>query len=201
MSDTESLVQLRTFVANLRDRYARYHAEKESMAYAAFAAYLVAYVTALVSGGWPPKWAQSVPVLRFGLATFAATALWLVALWFIGWQLIRRRLAAVRVAAAERLLTRWLTIEPRVEEAQPWMRDPKEREPPGLWWHVLWPPAAPIPEGDVKDAQFPAVLVTTWRSQELWPGTAARNHEKGLVIVGWFLWLALLVKTAIVSFL
>jgi hypothetical protein len=172
------------------------------MAYAGFALYLTAFAAGLISPRWPPSWNCSSPGVRFLLSFAVATMGWLTALGFVGWQLLRRRLAAIRVAATEKLLTRWLTESPRDTDLQPWQYDSPDqsRALRRKWWHFFWPPAAPVPEGDVKDGGFPSVLVAAWRAQESWPGTQARTHETGIILVGWLLWLALVIKTALVLF-
>jgi hypothetical protein len=190
--------KLRAFVESFRDRYANYHDQKEKMAYASFAAFAAAFGTGIVSVHWPPWCAVTPPVLRFILAFGAATSAWVATLWFIGWQLLRRRLAAVRVAAAERLLLRWITTDPKDSDFSP---APASQTADWKLRHLLYPPNAPLPEADVEEARFPITLVREWRSQTASLGTQAKKHERALVVAGWILWLVLVIKTAVVIFI
>lgn len=189
--------QLRRFVEIFHHEYADYHNHKETVSYTALALYVGAFGAALVSKDWPPDWSEGW--MRLLLSIVAASLAWLFALWFVGWQLLRRRMAAVRVAAAEKLLSKWVSNTPDAADSNPATN--VHPASPRRWWHrfwPLWPPAAPVPAGDLKDGHYPSVVINAVRSQVSWPGSEARGHEAIITGVIHFLWLGVIVKTVLV---
>lgn len=180
--------EARRFVELLLDQYNKYHDHKETMAYSAFALYAAAFAWLLVSKEWPPHWPSPLPIVTVAAA-------WLLALWFIGWQLKNRRLAAIRTAAAERLLASWLTKPPSSQDLAPW-RDPIKQ--PGMKRHLLGflcPPLAPLGQADLADSSYPGALVSLWLQQNAGRGTGARRNEVILTVAIWLLFVAVALKT------
>lgn len=186
--------QLRRFVETFHHEYADYHNHKETVSYTALALYVAAFGAALVSKEWPPAWSEGW--MRLLLSIAAASLAWLFALWFVGWQLLRRRMAAVRVAAAEKLLSKWVSNTPDDRDSDPATNVQSVSFP--RWWHLFWPPAAPVPAGDLKDGHYPAVVIKAVRSQVSRPGSEARAHEAIITGVIHFLWFGVIVKTVLV---
>jgi hypothetical protein len=197
-----ALAQAGEFVAGLLERYQAYHDHKERMVYAGFALYAGAFGAGLISSRWPPAWVVDEPPLRAVLALGAVTIAWALTLSFLSWQLRRRRLAAIRVAGAERLLAKWSTEPPKTGELRPW-KESAERGKYSLWrrvMHTVWPPSAPLPQADLADQRYPGVLVSLWKQQESSAGTGAESHEKLIVGTGWSLYFAVVLKTVLTVF-
>jgi hypothetical protein len=87
-------------------RYSAYHAHKEGMAYVGLALFAGVAGTILVSDKWPPAaWGGDGKAL----ASIALSLAWAVMLVYLRFQLHRRRWAALRMAACERVLAMWAT--------------------------------------------------------------------------------------------
>jgi len=200
MLDSDIRQAMAIFVEAYRDRFAAYHRHKEAMAYAGFAFYLASAGAALVSAFWPIRWSGLSPSADAVFSILLALLMWCAALWYLRWQLIRRRLAAVRVAGAEALLAKWLTKPPEDADRQPWRFQKKGDEVAAAdrWWHFFWPPATPMPKPDVPDNDLPAALVAECRRQDYWNSTQALGHERGLYLVGYAA-LCLLVLRCVVN--
>jgi hypothetical protein len=197
VSDHDALTR---FVLQYRDRYFMYHNHKESMAYAAFALYLVSFGAGLVSAAWPPAWPISPGWLRAIVLVVVATVAWLFALRVMAWQLGYRRLAAVRVAGAERLLNSLLRGPVAEEQLRTWEASKRGQEPAakGGLKQWLWPPGAPISDADLDDDMYPAHLIAACRYQQHEHPTHAVEHEALVFAAGWVAWALLVIKTAII---
>jgi hypothetical protein len=169
-------------------QYNKYHDHKETMAYSAFALYAAAFAWLLVSKEWPPDWPAPMPVVTVAAA-------WLLALWFIGWQLKNRRLAAIRTAAAERLLASWVTRPPSSDDLAPWKGSIERPSRLGHLVGFLCPPLAPLGHADLADSNYPGALVSLWLQQSAGRGTGATRNEVILTVAIWLLFLAVAVKT------
>ena len=180
----------RRFVELILDQYNKYHDHKETMAYTGFALYAAAFAWLLVSNDWPPNWPRPLPLLT-------VTGGWLLALWFVGWQLKNRRLAAIRTTAAERLLASWVTTPPSDQDLLPWKGTIKRRRALTHILGFLCPPLAPLVQGDVIDSAYPGALVSLWLQPCSGRGTGARRNEVTLTIAIWVLFLALVLKTCL----
>lgn len=179
-------------------RYLVYHDQKETMAYAAFALYVGAFGAGLVSTAWPPlDWSPS------WLPAATIVGGWFGVLWFMGWQLRRRRLASIRVAGAERLLARWVRTPPAPNDLDLWGASTAEADPQrtrgrnltALLGLLLLPPVAPLPKADVDDKEHLRALVVAWNDQTQDRRTAAVLHEWLLVAFGYALGILVFMKT------
>ncbi len=191
---TESREQMCRFVETFHREYVEYHNHKETVAYTALALYVAAFGAALVSKEWPPPWGDGW--IRLLLSIAALSLAWIFALWFIGWQLTRRRMAAVRVAAAERLLASWASSSPDDKGSALAASTPSAG--PAHWWHLFWTPATPEPAGDLRDGHYPAAVINAVHSLRSWPGSEARVHEGVIIAAVHTLWLVAVVKTVVV---
>jgi hypothetical protein len=191
-----------SFVKAEMDRYRGYHDHKESMAYAGITLFIGAYGAALVSNAWPPQWIASSPITLIA----ALTGIWLFVLVFAKWQLVRRRWAALRIAGCERLLARWITQVPSEQDLATWRapaaeeRGRRERLVGVAKAAVLtvtdhvWPLRSVHPVVDVHEEVYPTALVREWQEQE-GRGTAALFHERLVVVLGWLVYAAVLLRT------
>lgn len=179
------------YAETLLQRYAAYHDHKENAAWAAFALYAAAFTGAVVSSAWPPRWWPGW--LLYVAPTAVAAFAWL----FVGWQLGRRRIAAVRAAGAEALLGRWLTMSPSDEDLRLHLpiasAAPKGWE---RWWDFLqrWLLWSGNSEGDLTDDDYPRSLVEICRAQAK-RGTKAQSHEWLMRVGIAALLVAVLIKT------
>jgi hypothetical protein len=162
------------------------------MAYAGAALYVAAFGTALVSKDWPPGWGPSTNLL----AVLAATVGWLAMLLYLKWQLRRRRWAALRVAATERLLAKWISQPPTEADLAPWVPQPPQKSCPTTpLLDYLWPLREAVSAVDRTEAVYPSALVYSLAMQEAGRSTEALNHERLVIIIGWVLYFALVVRT------
>jgi hypothetical protein len=162
------------------------------MAYAGAALYVVAFGTALVSKDWPPAWGPSTKQL----AVVAASVAWLAMLFYLKWQLRRRRWAALRVAATERLLAKWISQPPTEADLAPWVPQPPQKScSTTTVLDYLWPLREAVSAVDRTEAVYPSALVYALAMQEAGRSTEALNHERLVVVIGWALYIALVVRT------
>jgi hypothetical protein len=195
-ADQATVGRATAFVFHLRDQYRSYHDHKESMAYAGAALYVAAFGTALVSKDWPPFWGPASKQL----AVVTVTVAWLAMLFYQKWQLRRRRWAALRVAATERLLASWISRSPTEEDLTPWAPQLPEKSCPSTTiLDYLWPLREAVSAVDRTEAVYPSALVRSLIMQEARRSTEALNHERLVIIVGWALYIALIVRTILSS--
>jgi hypothetical protein len=179
------------FIRDLGKRYEAYQTHKETMGYAGFAVYVAAFGTALVTKDWPPWGSKHLVVL-------GVTVAWVFVLIFVKWQLLRRRWAAIRVAGVERLLARWVVHAPTSGDLATWKKEPHAR--PGASVRIIdhiWPLKRAVVPVDVSQETYPCALVEAWRAQAADRGTAAISHERLVVVLGWLLWAAVLLRTVV----
>ena len=112
MTDPAKIENAREFVQAMLNRYASYHQNKESMAYAGITLFGGITGASVLSDKWPPDWCSNSLLLPF----LAGTFLWIIILIFIRFQLTRRRWAALRVAGCDRLLSAWLQNPPTEDD-------------------------------------------------------------------------------------
>lgn len=181
------------FVFDMLNRAATYHQHKESAVYAGITLFAGVAGAGTISGTWPPDWGRySVP-----LALGAVTLLWLVVLMFLRFQLTRRRWAALRVAACERLLAAWIQDQPS-DEALAYSPS-TSRPPPSLCDTVAnwaWGCKAAVRAVDTAQSTYPSALVNELLDQER-RGTDALIHERLILLTGWALY-GILILTVLV---
>ena len=79
-----------------------YHNHKENMSNAGFLVQLSLFGAVIVEALWPPKWVSSVTELAH-LATFLTYfMLWFLIHYYMRWQLVNKRVAAIYVASFDR---------------------------------------------------------------------------------------------------
>lgn len=171
----------RDFVQAMLVRYASYHQNKESMAYAGITLFGGITGASTLSTAWPPKWGSHTTVL----AIVACTFLWFVILTFLRFQLTRRRWAALRVAGCDRLLSAWLQDPPSDDDLglMPPMPRPSHCICVKLA-NCLWGSKAAVRAVDTKESVYPSALVKEWLTQEE-RGTDALKHERLVLLSGW----------------
>lgn len=197
----------RELLRTLLDRYRSYHDHKESMAYAGLTLCLAAFGAALLANEWPPQWMLN----NKGIVALAISVVWLFALVFVKWELVRRRWAALRCAGIERLLAKWTCNDVAPDDLDAWSQGQKEKVK-GKWSRVrasirlagivvidhIFPLAAAKPAVDIAESVYPTGLVNEWHAQQ-GRGTGALFHERLLVLAGWLVYLALLLRTLLVD--
>jgi hypothetical protein len=175
------------------------------MAYAGLTLYLAAFGALLISREWPPDWLKPDKQLT----DLLITSTWALALFFVKWELLRRRWAALRVAGIERLMAKWTSNDPSNDDLLPW--EPKKVKKTvskrvlsyvgsgilSLLIRVM-DYVVPLPWAqptvDITQAVYPTALVNEWKEQE-GRGTSALVHEGLLLFAGWAMYLSLLVHT------
>jgi len=179
-------------------RYSEYHAHKETMAYAGFALFAGVVGTILVNASWPPDaWGHHKKIL----ALFGLSLAWAVVLIYLRFQLHRRRWAALRVAACERVLAMWTTKQ---------LTDPNglqaaDRQSSAtvtwLWWivdFVFWPSRRAVKaieqNTEGHPPVYPRVFVSALEKVEQ-SSTDAIYHEWLLHGAGWGLYFAAIART------
>jgi hypothetical protein len=195
-TDGDQVNHVADFARVQLERYEHYHAHKESMAYAGLALFAAAAGAILIADKWPPTvWG----VYRTIIATFAVTAFWFVVLTYLRFQLHRRRWAALRIAGCEHVLAKWATgdLKPdsRLNAARRAAIDKVPR------WRTfldfVWPQKVAVPAVKMsKDDPpvYPGILLDEWVEQEK-TGTDALQHERLIVVSGWGLFLAVILRT------
>jgi hypothetical protein len=172
----------------LHDHYAEYHDHKEAMAYAGFTLFLGIVGAALFTDKWPPKPATwwAVP---------AVVVAWLAMLFFLKFQLIRRRWAALRQAGCERLLARWATNPPTPQDLRLWTTESRasvSRFVRVIDW--IYPLKDAVRAVKTDQSIYPTAFVDAWKAREL-EGTEAIAHERLVVLAGWALFGILMYHT------
>lgn len=190
MPTPEQIANTRKFIEDMLSREAAYHQHKEGAAYAGITLFAGIAGTATVSGGWPPEWGPYSTVL----AVLAATLVWIAVLRFLRFQLTRRRWAAMRVAACERLLAAWLQKIPSDDALV--LREPKPEDRQAISScdiveNCLWGNAKAVRAVDLKEAVYPKALVEELLAQENRP-TGALQHERLILLSGWALYIVLI---------
>lgn len=95
------------------------------------------------------------------------------------------------------MLAHWLQQHPSDSELAVWTR--QERTRLCLLYRLLdwiWPICEAVRAVDTEEEVYPHVLVAEWIAQE-GRGTDALKHERLIITVGWFLYVALLLKTTL----
>jgi hypothetical protein len=181
--------QLREFIAAALERFSCYRDHKESMAWGGLLVYAGAAATALVSKDWPPSWGQDKAAL--GIAAFSV--LWLLVLFYLEYQLRRRRWAALRVAGCDWLLASWLPDAPPPERSS-------EIEPSKIrrLINFVWPVdrAVTAIDRDLMGKVYPPEIETAWINAEF-HSTGALRHERLIYFAGWLLYAAVIVRTCL----
>jgi hypothetical protein len=180
-------------VEGLVERSGSYHDHKETMAYAGITLYVAAFGTAILSKDWPPAWG---PYTRIKTIVAISVA-WILVLRFVKWQLLRRRWAAIRMAGAHRLLARWVAAPPTAKDLETWKKRSGQRPSMviRLIDHVVPLRRAVLPV-DVAQEVYPRALVEAWLEQARDHGSEALFHERWILLIGWLLYFALLIRTA-----
>jgi hypothetical protein len=185
---SEQVNSVTKFIEGMLSREAAYHQHKEGAAYAGITLFAGVAGTAAVSRAWPPEWGPYANVL----AILAATLLWAAVLVFLRFQLTRRRWAAMRVAACERVLAAWLQQPPSDSALA---RRPGEYRSPvsscDMVANVLWGKAEAVRAVDVSESVYPSALVEELLAQEKRP-TGALQHERLILVSGWILYVILI---------
>ena len=183
-------------------RYSAYHAHKESMAYVGLALFAGVVGTILVSEKWPPAaWGGHGKIL----ALIALSLAWAAVLFYLRFQLHRRRWAALRMAACERVLAMWATKQ---------LADPNDlaaadrQSSAEVKWcarfvdFAVWPlrravKAIEQPKNATEKTKpiYPRVFVSALERVEE-SGTDAIYHEWLMHVTGWGLYVATMVRTA-----
>lgn len=192
-TDTGLIERARAFVFDMLGREAAYQQHKESAAYAGITLFAGIAGAGAVSGAWPPDWGRYTAPLAFG----AATLLWAVVLTFLRFQLTRRRWAALRVAACERLLAAWIQEQPSDEALA--VAPSALRPVTSVWARVanwIWGSKAAVRALDTKQSVYPMSLVNELLAQEL-RGTDALKHERLILLTGWTFY-GILILTALI---
>lgn len=180
-------IALREFVLASLTRFSAIRDHKESMAYAGITLFAGATASALVSDKFPPKvWGHS----RYLWALLALSALWLIVLSYLRYQLRRRRWAALRVAGCDWLLASWLPGSPLAEDKDWAANVSRERRPsPALrTLDFFWPMDHAVAAIDPRVRVYPPVLEQSWLKAEL-RGSDALDHERLIHAAGWLLWI------------
>lgn len=179
-------------------RYYEYHAHKENMAYVGFALFAGVVGTILVSVDWPPvAWG----VHKMILALIGLSVAWLALLFYLHFQLRRRRWAALRIAACERVLARWVTNDLAADDVKVADRNSSSRVGWACWFVDFFLPL----RGSVKAIEklentknpklcYPQVFVSALEEAES-NGTAAIYHEWLMYGTGWLLYFAAMIRT------
>jgi len=189
MATPDQIARATKFVEDMLGREATYHQHKEGAAYAGITLFAGIAGAAAVSGAWPPDWGANSTVL----AVLAATLVWFAVLLFLRFQLTRRRWAAMRVAACERLLASWLQRTPTDDALG--VREPKPDDRQAISscdivLNFLWGNTAAVRAVDLKQAVYPKALVEELLAQESRP-TGALQHERLVLLSGWALYFVL----------
>lgn len=182
-------------------RYSEYHAHKETMAYVGFALFAGVVGTILVSGNWPPDaWGDYKKIL----ALIGLSLAWAVVLMYLRFQLRRRRWAALRIAACERVLAMWATKK----LTDPNDLDAADRQSSAkvMWLYrfvdFIWPLRRavkaieqPKTEPQKSEPVYPRVFVSALEHVEQ-NNTDAIYHEWLIHGTAWGLYLAAIARTA-----
>lgn len=198
-TEGNDLKRIIDFVSDEIGRYADYQKHKESVAYTGLALFTGATGLVLTSKDWPPSvWNSNVCVLSI----ITLTAFWFAVLFFLRFQLQRRRWAALRVAGCERVLVRWATNKIDTERLSADKRPQlDENEKISTLLRIIdwvWPQkysVLAIEEPKESDKPYyPGVLIDAWREAEE-SGTAALRHERLIILSGWALYACMLYRT------
>lgn len=178
------------FVKDMGGYSRAYHNHKEQLAIAGITFQVSIFGAALISKEWPPDFLYN-PWSSMALTTFA----WLLILFYLKWQLRKRRWASLRIAATERLLAKWITVPPTTEDLKTLPQQAGLKIPLSLLLLDYIIPVRSITSAvDVSESVYPAALVISLKEQE-GKKMGAIEQERFIVLVGWFLWLALLIRT------
>ena len=178
-------------------RYSEYHAHKESMAYVGFALFAGVIGTILVSGDWPPNaWG----IHNKTLALIGLSVAWMALLVYLHFQLRRRRWAALRIIACERVLARWATEDLRSPEDLQAADGPINSKVNWICWFVdIFVPLPGAVEAIKRPKNrsriYPGAFVRALEEAEQ-KGTAAIYHEWLMYAMGWLLYLSAMVRTS-----
>ena len=190
-TDTQRFERARAFIFDMLGREAAYHQHKEGAAYAGITLFAGVAGAAAVSSAWPPQWGKYTTFL----AVIAASLLWFTVLRFLRFQLTRRRWAALRVAACERLLAAWVQTEPSAEALT---TSPSTTRPPislcDCVANHLWGTKDAVRAVDTVESVYPSALVNELLAQET-RGTDALKHERLILLCGWALYVVLIIAT------
>jgi hypothetical protein len=183
---------LQQFLVSELERYSTLRDHKEAMAYTGLVLYFGAAVSALVSEKWSPPWGPHPRLL----ASAGVTVLLIAVLFYLWYQLRRRRWAQLRVAGCEWLLVSWLpaapappapatTLAPSGQQASPWLRV----------FDFLWPLKRGVGALDRSMTVYPPVVEEAWTNAEL-RGTDPLQHERLIQACVWVLYAAWIIRTS-----
>jgi hypothetical protein len=128
------------------------------------------------------------------------TVAWLFMLTYLKYQLHKRRWAALRVAGIDKLLAKWILDPPTVEDLSTWVPQPDGGICPTIKViDYVWPLRDALSVADRTQAVYPRALVNCWLMQATGHGTEALNHERLVILIGWLLYGALVVRTLLPS--
>jgi hypothetical protein len=179
---------LKEFAYASLERYSEIRDHKETMAYAGIALFVGATASALVSNDWPPSgWGSSKDILAF----LALTGVWILVLWYVRFQLRRRRWAALRVSGCDWLLASWLSGSPLPSDKH-WTTEVDRKRQPSRYLRRIdffWPMDHAVAATDPRVKVYPTALEQAWLKAEV-RGTDALEHERLIHAAGWLLWLA-----------
>lgn len=190
MTDYAKVDNAREFVQAMLNRYASYHQNKESMAYAGITLFGGIAGASVLSKEWPPDWGSHTLLL----AVLSCTFLWVIILTFIRFQLTRRRWAALRVAGCDRLLSAWIQNAPTEDDLA--LLPTKARPSQCICIKILnclWGNKEAVRAVNTKESVYPGALVEEWLSQEE-RGTDALKHERLVLLSGWVFYLIMILK-------
>jgi len=181
MTDPEKTEKAWEFIQAMLTRYASYHQNKESMAYAGITLFGGITGASTLSASWPPKWGNHTILL----AILACTFLWIIILTFLRFQLTRRRWAALRVAGCDRLLSAWLQSPPSDDDLGLMPPAPRPSQCSCVKIvNCLWGSKEAVRTVNTKESVYPRALVNEWLAQEE-RGTDALKHERLVLLSGW----------------
>lgn len=186
----------REFFFRLLDDYGSYDARKEAMANVAIAIYFGAIGGILLSSEWPWNWFVNRPLVNRLSALIAVVFVFLVALWFIQWQLEKRRTGAIYVAAIQKLLAEHLTAvfsESDLKKGSGGSpcKSVSICQSMRKW---IWPTAHATLHGDVLVQSYPACLQKALTDQTD-AGTDAIRHERVILVLVWGLFVVAFIRT------
>jgi hypothetical protein len=183
------------FVKTHLSRLIAYQTHKESMAWAGLAVFGAAIGAGLASDVWPPAWISKVwtPWLGACVTIVAITALLLIVLVYLRFQLRRRRWASLRIAGCERVLAEWICKRPSRDDLEPHVPLGNDPSRLTLLCDLFWPRLSAVKALRYdEEPLYPRTLAIAWHEQT---HTDAIYHEWLVAFATYALYVALIART------
>jgi hypothetical protein len=183
------------FIQRKIDGLKVYHNHKEIMVNAGFLVQLTLFTTIIMEDVWPPQWIEGDSILSSFSTSIIFTIFWLIIHMFIVWQLQNKIVASLYINGYDNALRR-LIFESIEDQELTLNKEVMNKNQKSYFYKVLYhifPGEYQCQKYDVNTVGLP-LYISSEIEKSFLKGTAAKTHERLLVVSSILIWLLTIVR-------